>query len=162
MNLIVTGIAESVAVAKMVETSDPAHVLIVGGGIIGLTLAQALRKHHPNVRFTVFERDADPTSRGVGWGLTLHWALDTFQALLPGWLVARLDETFVDPVATKAKVGNFLLFEVRSGVERWRVPPSRRIRVKRESLRRLLMTGVDVQVRGHADLPLLSPQHTKV
>jgi hypothetical protein len=124
----------------------PEHILIIGGGIVGLTLAQALRKQHPGVRCTVYERDASPTSRGAGWGLTIHWALPAFLELLPADISGRLEETFVDPEATKAGDGNFLLYDLRSGQDRFRVPPSKRIRVRREGLRRLLMEGVSIEV----------------
>ncbi|KAI9843366.1 MAG: hypothetical protein M1838_002655 [Thelocarpon superellum] len=127
------------------HAAPPSPVLIIGAGIVGLTLAQALRTFYPHVPFLVFERDASPLARGAGWGLTLHWALDHFLSLLPQHLVERLDGTFVDPDAARAGDGKFQLFDLRSGQVRWSVPPSRRIRVKRESLRRLLMDGIDVQ-----------------
>jgi len=46
------------------------HVLIVGGGLGGLSLAQSLRKQ--GVSFEVFERDADENARFQGWAIALH------------------------------------------------------------------------------------------
>lgn len=46
-------------------------VLIVGAGIGGLALAQALRKQR--VEFEVFDRDAGPYGRLQGWALALTW-----------------------------------------------------------------------------------------
>lgn len=129
------------------DNPQPHRVLIIGGGIVGLTLAQALRKLYPTtVKATVYERDADPSTRGTGWGLTIHWALETFLELLPQALIDGLEATFVDPVASKAGDGKFCFFDLKTAEQRWRVPPSRRIRVRRDALRRLLMEGVDIEV----------------
>ena len=46
-------------------------VLIIGAGIIGLSLAQAFRKH--GIPYEIFERDPTPEYRGSGWGITIHW-----------------------------------------------------------------------------------------
>ncbi len=128
------------------SSSSRPHILIIGAGIVGLTLAQALRKKYPWIQCTVYERDADPLARGPGWGLTIHWALSTFQDLLPSEIVERFEETFVDPVASREGDGKFLFLDLRTAEQRWRVPPNRRIRVRRERLRRLLMEGVDIKV----------------
>ena len=120
-------------------------VLIIGAGITGLVLGQALKRH--GVAFSIFERDPSVSARGRGWGLTIHWALDTLIALLPQHVVDKLPETYVDPEASKKGVnGNFLFFDLRSGEPRWKVPPNKRIRVSRERLRALLLDGLDVQV----------------
>ena len=129
-------------------TKQRPHILVIGAGIIGLTLAQALRKRHPGLKTTVYERDANASTRGAGWGLTIHWALAAFQELLPSELLERLEETFVDPVAARLGDGSFTFLDLRTGQKRWCVPPGRRIRVRRESLRRLLMEGVDIKVGG--------------
>lgn len=136
----------------MGSTSTPPHVLIIGAGITGLVLAQALRKH--GVSFAVYERDPDPLHRGKGWGLTIHWSLGAFLRLLPQHLVDRLPETYVDPDAVaKGENGNFLLFDLRTGETKWKVPSAKRLRVSRERLRRLLMDGIDVQVcQGHSSI----------
>jgi hypothetical protein len=46
------------------------HVLIVGGGLGGLSLAQCLRKQ--GISFEVFERDDNPQSRPQGWAIAIH------------------------------------------------------------------------------------------
>ncbi|KAL5350011.1 hypothetical protein ACLOAV_005047 [Pseudogymnoascus australis] len=136
----------------MTSPPPPPHTLIIGAGITGLVLAQALRKRHAADSpaapppFSIYERDPDPAHRGAGWGLTIHWALPDFESLLPASLLARLPETFVDPAAVnEGLTGNFLLFDLQDGSERYRVPPNTRIRVSRERLRRLLMDGLDIQ-----------------
>lgn len=127
-------------------TLQAQRVLIIGAGITGLILGQALKRQ--NVPYIIFERDATVSARGRGWGLTIHWSLDTLKALLPQHIVERLPEAYVDPEASKkGENGNFLLFDLRSGETRWKVPPNARIRVSRERLRSLLLNGLDVHVR---------------
>lgn len=122
------------------------HVLIIGGGITGLLLAQALKK--ADIAFTVFERDPVLSHRGRGWGLTIHWALDAFTSLLPQNIIDRLSETYVNPHASASggENGKFSFFDLKSGEARWTVPPTKRIRVSRERLRALLAEGVNIQV----------------
>lgn len=46
------------------------HVLIVGAGVGGLSLAQTLRKK--GISYDVFERDEDENSRFQGWAIGIH------------------------------------------------------------------------------------------
>lgn len=46
------------------------HVLIVGAGLGGLTLAQCLRKQ--GISFEIFERDEDEQARFQGWAIAIH------------------------------------------------------------------------------------------
>lgn len=65
------------------------HVLIIGGGIVGLVIAQGCREN--GIPFTVFEQD-EKGSREQGWAVTLHWCLPSLErtigpvlsALVPG------------------------------------------------------------------------------
>lgn len=121
------------------------HVLIIGAGITGLLLAQSLRKE--GIAFSVHERDPTPTHRGTGWGLALHWALDTFLSLVPQELQGRLPETYVDPLAVSCgNNGRFPFFNLSTGEERYENLSPKRVRLSREKLRRLLMGGLDIQV----------------
>ncbi|KAL2017778.1 hypothetical protein VTK56DRAFT_1696 [Thermocarpiscus australiensis] len=122
-------------------------LLIVGAGISGLLLAQYLRK--TGVPFKVFERDSDLTTRGLGWGLTLHWSLPALRSLLPEDLVQRLPETYVDRAAVKeGRPSTFPFYDLSTGELKASTPAaaeSQRIRVTREKFRRLLATGLDIQ-----------------
>ena len=121
-------------------------VLIIGAGVTGLVLAQALKQH--NIDFEIFERDPDPYHRGKGWALYFHWILDDFLSLLPQHLVHRLPETYVDPAATaRGETGRFTFFDLSTGEAKWQVPPTKRLRLSREKLRRLLLDGINVKVK---------------
>ncbi|KAK7745231.1 hypothetical protein SLS62_009860 [Diatrype stigma] len=146
------------------EPSD-VLVIIIGAGISGLLAAQSLRKL--GVPFRIFERDADFSggggSRGLGWGLTLHWSLPALRALLPEEIVGRLPEAYVDRAATveRGLVSAFPFYDLSTGelkASTPAAPESERIRVNRDRLRRLLGTDIDIQVKGHAiRSPLLPP-----
>lgn len=46
------------------------HIIIIGAGLGGLMLAQALRKR--GISFEIFERDEHENARQQGWALGLH------------------------------------------------------------------------------------------
>lgn len=131
--------------ATAFTSMDP--VLIVGAGISGLLLAQHLRRH--NVPFRIFDRDGDFTTRGVGWGLTLHWSLPAVRELLPEDLVQRLPTTYVDRRAVEAGEATlFPLHDLATGELKSATPratEATRIRVSREKLRQLLADSVDIE-----------------
>ncbi|KAI6080772.1 putative monooxygenase [Hypoxylon rubiginosum] len=62
------------------ENTKP-RILIVGGGLGGLTLAQCLRKQ--NIPFQIFERDLTPVSRLSGWAIALHTMLEDLLSSMP-------------------------------------------------------------------------------
>lgn len=122
-------------------------ILIVGSGVSGLLLAQYLRK--ADVPFQIFERDLDLDTRGLGWGLTIHWSLPALRSLLPDDLVLRLPEAYVDRTAVEqGKTSAFPFFDLTTGELKASTPKASadtRIRVTRDKFRRLLATGLDIQ-----------------
>lgn len=61
------------------------HVLIVGAGLSGLTLAQILRKN--KISFSIFERDSRADARAQGWAIALHGPM---LAEVSAWMPADL------------------------------------------------------------------------
>lgn len=122
-------------------------ILIVGSGISGLLLAQHLRKS--SIPFRLYERDSDLDTRGLGWGLTLHWSLPAVRSLLPDDLVSRLPEAYVDRSAVEeGRPSTFPFYDLSTGELKASTPnadESQRIRVSRDKFRRLLATGLDIQ-----------------
>lgn len=95
---------------KIQSCSDP--ILIIGAGIVGLTIAQACRKE--GIPYRIFERDPNAHAR-AGWAVALHWyfrintyliiqapnlltrSLPIFLDLIPQDIVDSLPEAYVDP-----------------------------------------------------------------
>lgn len=73
-------------------------IIIIGAGIVGLTLAQGLKKH--GFAFKIYDRDSSIDERPAGWGITLHWALPALQACLTPELFSKIPSIQVNPDAT--------------------------------------------------------------
>ncbi|KAJ5873406.1 uncharacterized protein N7473_013279 [Penicillium subrubescens] len=121
---------------------DP--VLIVGAGVVGLTLGQALKQK--NIPFEIYERDATPDARGQGWAITLHWALEYMWKMLPEETLQRIQAVQVDPDVARNDNGNFLFINLETGEPKYKIPPSTRWRVNREKTRRALLQGIEEHV----------------
>jgi 2-polyprenyl-6-methoxyphenol hydroxylase-like FAD-dependent oxidoreductase len=134
--------------ANSIPPSEDFPIIIIGAGISGLLLAQQLRKS--NIPYQVFERDSDFSTRGAGWGLTLHWSLPALRQLLPEPLLAKLPNTYVDRAGVeRGESSTFPFYDLSTGEMKSRSPKadeSQRIRVTRQSLRKLLATDVDIKV----------------
>jgi 2-polyprenyl-6-methoxyphenol hydroxylase-like FAD-dependent oxidoreductase len=124
-------------------------VLIIGAGISGLLLAQQLRKL--NIPYRIFDRDDDFTTRGVGWGMTLHWSLPALRECLPDDVLCQVPQAYVDRAAVeRGEQTAYPFFNLNTGefqAATPKLPESQRIRVSRQRLRGVLATGVDVQWR---------------
>jgi hypothetical protein len=122
------------------------HVLIVGGGLGGLTLAQALRKQ--GISFEVFEREPDPNSRPQGWCIGLHTMMADLKASFPE------DMPPIDPTnhLLPLELPTQIVFydgtkdpwnQTRVGTQS--SSPGDIIRAHRGRLRNWLLTNIDVQ-----------------
>jgi hypothetical protein len=87
---------------------DVYDVVIIGAGVVGLTLAQAF-KHVSSVlnanarnlfaelRSDLYlERDVDIDARGNGWGITIGWAKPAMEKCIPTEMFNSLDSIAVD------------------------------------------------------------------
>ena len=121
-------------------------VIIIGAGVNGLLLAQHLRKQ--NIPFKIYERDTGLTTRGVGWGLTLHWSMDALRSLLPQELVDKIPAAYADRVSFENGISTRAPYFDLSTGETIATTPSKpqKIRVTRQRFRMLLSTDIDVQV----------------
>ncbi|KAG4411684.1 hypothetical protein IFR04_015182 [Cadophora malorum] len=118
-------------------------VLIVGAGVVGLVLAQALKKQ--GIAFIIFDRDEHINARGHGWGITIHWALEALKNCLPSSLFEKLNTIQVDPEQGRKDTGQFLFLNVKTAEPVFQIPPSPRLRINREKFRKLLLEGIEVQ-----------------
>ncbi|KAH8703678.1 putative monooxygenase [Talaromyces proteolyticus] len=125
------------------KMSSP-HVLIIGAGMSGLTLAQQLKKN--NISFTVFERDLNDDSRGQGWALSLFGeALDLMRALMPSELgpVERTSALFPLELPPQFAFYDITRPDFRVGVV---VDDTlKAVRANRRRLRDWLMQNIDVK-----------------
>ncbi|KAK8059961.1 FAD dependent oxidoreductase [Apiospora saccharicola] len=97
-------------------------VLIVGAGIVGLTIAHGFKK--ANIPFEIYERDEDTNVRPQGWALTLHWVLPYLERLLDAETFARLETVQVDPEFARHDTGNFLFLNLATEEVKFKFRPT--------------------------------------
>jgi 2-polyprenyl-6-methoxyphenol hydroxylase-like FAD-dependent oxidoreductase len=96
-----------------------------------------------NVPFVILERDESPTTRGQGWAITIHWALPYIQEILPPEVISRIQGRQVDPEVAANDTGNFLFLNLEDCSIKFKIPPNKRLRVKREEVRLALLEGIE-------------------
>ncbi|KAG7702371.1 hypothetical protein KL930_005250 [Ogataea haglerorum] len=121
---------------------DQLPILISGAGIAGLLTAQALKRLE--IPFIIFDRDESVSSRGQGWGITLHWALNDFLSLLPENIQHKVFKCQVLEDFHLNDSGNFVYINAGTANSLVHIPPSKRLRVRREQIRKTLLEGIDV------------------
>ncbi|KAI0470536.1 hypothetical protein GGR56DRAFT_133374 [Xylariaceae sp. FL0804] len=130
-------------------------VLIIGAGVVGLTLAQGLKK--AGIPFEVLERDHHISARGQGWAITLHWVLPFLQEMLSPAALDGVESVQVDPEVGRNDTGNFLFINLETLEAKFRIPPNRRRRVNREKLRSVILQDVQDHVHWGKRLVDIKP-----
>lgn len=140
------------------DVSDP--VIIIGGGLVGLSLAHALMKW--GIPAVVYERDAMPNSaeRG-GWAVTIHWALEALRKCLPDFHFQYLSKIQVDVEQASKDTGKFMFLNLENLVPKYQIPPSKRMRINRAMFRHVLSMGVDIKWQKRL-VSLDAPENGKV
>ncbi|KAJ5724889.1 FAD binding domain-containing protein [Penicillium malachiteum] len=116
-------------------------VIISGAGIVGLTLAQALKKE--NISFQIYERDTHLHARSAGWGISIYCAHPALADCMPSGFAEELCSVQVDLQHELTDVGSVFL-NLETAKPRFVIPSNFRRRVSREKLRKLLTAGIDV------------------
>lgn len=106
---------------------------------------EAYSINQEGIPFQIFDRDAHIDVRGHGWGITVHWALSALKSCLPEHLYDRLKSIQVDPEQGRKDTGKFLFLNIENCEPVFEIPPSPRLRINREKLRKLLLDNLDVQ-----------------
>ncbi|KAL4976937.1 FAD/NAD(P)-binding domain-containing protein [Aspergillus desertorum] len=119
------------------------HVLIVGGALGGLSLAQCLRKQ--GISFEIFERDENADSRFQGWAIAIHSIIDQITASFPSDMPDLKEATnHLAPLRLPAQIGLYYPGrEGRLGVQD--SPELPIIRAERRRLRDWLSTNLPIQ-----------------
>ncbi|PGH21393.1 hypothetical protein AJ80_03310 [Polytolypa hystricis UAMH7299] len=118
------------------------HVLIVGGGLGGLSLAQCLRKQ--GISFEIFERDADADARFQGWAIGIHTIISQLEEAFPDDMPGLKEATnHLDPLDLPAQMGLYYPGRPRLGIQD--TPEHPIVRSERRRLRDWLATNLDIQ-----------------
>jgi 2-polyprenyl-6-methoxyphenol hydroxylase-like FAD-dependent oxidoreductase len=126
--------------------SAPFQIVVIGGGIGGLCLAQGLKK--AGISVTVYERDRSPIDRLQGYRVHINPAGSrALHACLPPQLFDAFERTCGKPgravrfVTEEMRV--LLAFEGEMMMEAQRDPIAKHRSVSRISLRQVLLAGLD-------------------
>ncbi|KAL1988839.1 hypothetical protein VTN96DRAFT_7723 [Rasamsonia emersonii] len=119
------------------------HILIIGAGITGLVLAQALKKN--GIRYTIFEKEVKLNYRSNEWTMAIHWALDRLERLFPADVFAKLADVSCNPAIPIDAGGNYPIIHGETGDLLAGVPYAKGLRVPRSRMRALSAEGIEVQ-----------------
>ncbi|KAK7177575.1 FAD binding domain protein [Paraphaeosphaeria sporulosa] len=119
------------------------HILIIGAGLGGLTLAQPLRKQ--GISYEVFERDEDQNGRFQGWAIALHNIVEEFLSALPPDMPGLRESTnHLAPLDLRHQFAYY--YGGREGCFGLEDSPDQPfIRAERSRLRKWLLTNIPVQ-----------------
>ncbi|KAL2823256.1 hypothetical protein BDW59DRAFT_173586 [Aspergillus cavernicola] len=119
-----------------------APIIIIGAGLVGLTVAQGLKKD--GFSFEIFDRDTSLEERPAGWGITMHWALPALASCLPPELFAMIPSIQVNPIDGGKENDCYRFLNLETGQDQFNFPSSTHYRLNRKKFRDLLSIGINV------------------
>lgn len=126
------------------------HVLIIGAGMTGLSIAHGLDQ--AGIKYTIFDSEGreDHRSRSKEWTMGMHWGLPLLESLLPPHLARRIPtDGAVDgslDYSIPINNGSYIFDGVSGEILKDLTPPSGRIiRVSRRKIRALCREEIDVK-----------------
>ncbi|KAI9686293.1 MAG: hypothetical protein M1820_010667 [Bogoriella megaspora] len=122
------------------KVSQKPHVLILGAGLGGMTLAQALRKQ--GITFEIFERDESLHSRFPGWCIFLHRVVKDLELSFPDDLPPIKVTSHLQPLDLPAEA---CVYDHGEKVSYKSTDEKRSVRAHRHRLRGWLSTNLNVQ-----------------
>ncbi|KAK6358760.1 hypothetical protein TWF730_008079 [Orbilia blumenaviensis] len=129
------------------STQPSDRVLIIGGGLAGLALAQGLKKAEPPVPFHIFERDSSATYRAQGYRIRI-WGdgANALKHLLPDQLWPAFEATCAQ-LTPGARRLDALTNEVgEMEIPRAAIPSGMPYNADRTMLRSVLMAGLEEHI----------------
>ncbi|KIX02974.1 uncharacterized protein Z518_06524 [Rhinocladiella mackenziei CBS 650.93] len=127
----------------MVDQKRP-HVLIIGSGIVGLLIAQGLKKE--GISFAIYDSELSAnTYRPREWGMSVQWGLPMLKDCLPPDLFDRFYTAANDPTFEPPDPGVLPTWNGQTGELLKNIPLLRMYRVSRRRCRNLCSEGIDVQ-----------------
>ncbi|KAK5655365.1 hypothetical protein OQA88_5932 [Cercophora sp. LCS_1] len=126
------------------ESKKAAKVAVVGAGLTGMLVAHGLKKNGFDV--VIFESEEKLDARPRDWTIAIHWALPTFNNLLPEAVRANLVKALCNPrVEFTPEVECLPCFNGVTGELMFKSPMLGSRRVSRQLLRQVLSEGLNVQ-----------------
>ncbi|KAB5554440.1 hypothetical protein GE09DRAFT_1173527 [Coniochaeta sp. 2T2.1] len=127
----------------------PLRVVVVGGGITGLLLAQGLQKVLSSNGYQVraYERDAHLNQRDRDWTMSIHWSLPSLRRILPEDILADIHLAYTDQSRSYDNDQPPIPFyNGITGQVLHRVPAPNLRRLSRARFRELCARGLDVRL----------------
>ncbi|KAH8691982.1 putative monooxygenase [Talaromyces proteolyticus] len=121
-----------------------AKVAIIGAGLTGLLVAHGLTKN--GFKVSVFDSETSIDTRLRDWTILLHWAMPTFEKLLPEEVIKALPGAICNPHLTfNDEVECLPCYNGITGDILFKSPLPGSRRVSRQRLRRVLAQGLDIK-----------------
>ncbi|KAL2818674.1 hypothetical protein BJX63DRAFT_429173 [Aspergillus granulosus] len=121
------------------------HVLIIGSGITGLSLAQSLKK--AGISYEIFEKNSAETfdTRPRDWGITLHWGSSLLHSCLPKEIVGNVRSAQVNQTIEYTESEAVTVINTATGECLKSIPLGSAGRFSHRKLLTLLKAGVGIQ-----------------